>query len=155
MRRFLLGWKHFGFEERYGVIVNYADDFVICCREQAAEAMGVMRRMMAKLDLTVNEDKTRICRVAQDSFDFLGFTIGQCHDPVQQAVEIHPSWKSGRKRWPSRIAPAKAVSARGHVVGGVPLRNGSCEKCSEGITTSWSRSESFGLPRPGAVRPTP
>lgn len=80
MRRFLLGWKHFGFEERYGVIVNYADDFVICCREQAAEAMGVMRRMMAKLDLTVNEDKTRICRVAQDSFDFLGFTIGQCHD---------------------------------------------------------------------------
>jgi len=26
MRRFLLGWKHFGFEERYGVIVNYADD---------------------------------------------------------------------------------------------------------------------------------
>ena len=60
--------------------MNYADDFVICGRDQAGQAMQVMRRMMAKLGLTVNEDKTRICHVGQDSFDFLGFTIGRCHD---------------------------------------------------------------------------
>ena len=80
MRRFVLGWKRFGYQARYGVIVNYADDFVICGRDQAGQAMQVMRRMMAKLGLTVNEDKTRICHVGQDSFDFLGFTIGRCHD---------------------------------------------------------------------------
>jgi hypothetical protein len=36
-----------------------ADDFVICCRGTADEAMIVMRGMMSKLKLTVNETKTR------------------------------------------------------------------------------------------------
>ena len=40
-------------------IVNYADDFVICCTGTADEAMTVMRGMMSKLKLTVNETKTR------------------------------------------------------------------------------------------------
>ena len=31
-----------------------------------------------KLKLTVNEDKTRICRVPEGEFDFLGFTFGGC-----------------------------------------------------------------------------
>ena len=55
-------------------IVNYADDFVICCRGTAQEAMTVMRRMMATLKLTVNETKTRLCRVPDESFNFLGYT---------------------------------------------------------------------------------
>jgi hypothetical protein len=37
-----------------------ADDFVICCRGTADEAMIVMRGMMSKLKLTVNETKTRL-----------------------------------------------------------------------------------------------
>ena len=33
MRRFVLGWKKLGHEERWkAYIVNYADDLVICCR---------------------------------------------------------------------------------------------------------------------------
>src|SRR4051812_16402056 len=31
--------------------------------------------------LTVNEAKTRPCRVPEESFDFLGYTIGLCHSP--------------------------------------------------------------------------
>ena len=39
MRRFVLGWKTLGHEQRLGRdIVNYADDFVICCRGTADEA---------------------------------------------------------------------------------------------------------------------
>src|SRR5580658_7143827 len=54
MRRFVLGWKQLGHEQRLDAhIVNYADDFVICCRGTAEEAMTVMRRMMQKLKLTV------------------------------------------------------------------------------------------------------
>jgi len=30
----------------------------------------------------VNEAKTRRCRVWNESFDFLGYTIGKCHSPV-------------------------------------------------------------------------
>jgi len=48
MRRFVKGWKTGGHERRLDArIVNYADDFVICRRGTAEEAMTVMRRMMS------------------------------------------------------------------------------------------------------------
>jgi RNA-directed DNA polymerase len=82
MRRFIVGWKVLGHEQRLDAhIVNYADDFVICCRGTADEAMTAMRGMMSKLRLTVNETKTRLCRVPEETFDFLGYTIGRCWSP--------------------------------------------------------------------------
>jgi group II intron reverse transcriptase/maturase len=82
MRRFTVGWKVLGHEQRLDAhIVNYADDFVICCRGTAEEAMTVMRGMMSKLRLTVNETKTRLCRLPEETFDFLGYTIGRCWSP--------------------------------------------------------------------------
>lgn len=82
MRRFVLGWKVLGHERRLDAhIVNYADDFVICCRGTADEAARVMRPMMARLKLTVNEAKTRVCHLPEESFDFLGYTIGRCYSP--------------------------------------------------------------------------
>lgn len=80
MRRFVLGWKALGHEQRLEAhIVNYADDFVICCRGTADKAMTTMRDMMARLQLTVNERKTRICRLPDESFNFLGYCIGRCY----------------------------------------------------------------------------
>ena len=80
MRRFVLGWKVLGHEKRLQAhIVNYADDLVICCRGTAEQAMAAMRRIMRQLRLTVNEQKTRTCRVPHESFDFLGYTIGRCY----------------------------------------------------------------------------
>ena len=81
MRRFVKGWKTGGHERRLGAyIVNYADDFVICCRDTAAEAMATMRGMMSRLKLTVNETKTRLCRLPEETFDFLGYTLGRNYD---------------------------------------------------------------------------
>lgn len=43
-RRFVLGWKTLGHERRLrAFIVNYADDFVICCRGSAEKAAAVGR----------------------------------------------------------------------------------------------------------------
>jgi RNA-directed DNA polymerase len=82
MRRFVRGWKALGYEHRLSAsIVNYADDFVICCRGTAAEAMTAMRGMMSRLKLTVNETKTRACRVPEETFDFLGYTFGRFYSP--------------------------------------------------------------------------
>jgi RNA-directed DNA polymerase len=82
MRRFVLGWKKLGYERRFGAsIVNYADDLVICCRGSAEEALSVMREIMQKLKLTVNETKTRVCRLPEEKFDFLGYTFGRCYSP--------------------------------------------------------------------------
>ena len=80
MRRFVLGWKKLGHEKRLQArIVNYADDLVICCRGQAEEALARMRDIMTKLKLTVNETKTRVCKLPGEKFDFLGYTFGQCY----------------------------------------------------------------------------
>jgi group II intron reverse transcriptase/maturase len=80
MRRFLLGWKLLGVEARLQArIVNFADDFVICCQGTGEQAMEAMRKMMGKLKLTVNEEKTRRCQVAASDFDFLGYTFGRCY----------------------------------------------------------------------------
>jgi group II intron reverse transcriptase/maturase len=82
MRRFVLGWKTLGHEQRLQArIVNYADDFVICCRGTAEQAMSVMRNMMARIKLTVNEQKTKLRRVPAETFDFLGYTFGRCYSP--------------------------------------------------------------------------
>ena len=43
--------------------------------------MAVMQVMMSKLELTVNETKARLCRLPEESFDFLGYTIGRCYSP--------------------------------------------------------------------------
>jgi RNA-directed DNA polymerase len=82
MRRFILGWKTQGHEARLDArIVNYADDFVICCRGTADEAMTAMRAMMVRLKLTVNEAKTRVSHLPEETFDFLGYTIGRNFAP--------------------------------------------------------------------------
>jgi group II intron reverse transcriptase/maturase len=80
MRRFILAWKQQGWERKFGAqIVNYADDFVILCRRRAQEARERMEAIINRLKLTVNPQKTRVCRVPQESFDFLGYTLGRCH----------------------------------------------------------------------------
>lgn len=82
MRRFVLGWKTLGHEKRLDAhVVNYADDFVICCRRHAHEALAAMRDMMPKLKLTVNEAKTHVCQLPQETFDFLGYTFGRLYSP--------------------------------------------------------------------------
>src|SRR5258708_20144676 len=45
----------------------------------AAEAQAQMAKMMEKLKLEVNQQKTRICHVPEESFDFLGYTLGRCY----------------------------------------------------------------------------
>ena len=80
LRRFVMGWKRLGWEAKLQArLVVYADDFVILCRNQAVEARKQMQAIMSQLRLTVNEQKTRICQVPEESFDFLGYTIGQCY----------------------------------------------------------------------------
>jgi RNA-directed DNA polymerase len=80
MRRFVLGWKKLGHETRLEArIVNYADDFVICCRSRAEEARATMQDMMEKLKLTVNETKTRVAKLPEETFVFLGYQIGRCY----------------------------------------------------------------------------
>jgi RNA-directed DNA polymerase len=100
MRRFVLGWKTLGHEQRFHArIVNYADDFVICCRGTAHKAQSAMRSMLERLKLTVNEGKTKLCRVPEETFDFLGYTFGRCYSPQTGRAYLgtRPAKKKVRK----------------------------------------------------------
>ena len=101
MRRFVLAWKQRGLERRLGSkIVTYADDLVILCRKgKAEEALRQLREIMGKLKLTVNEEKTRICKVPEGEFDFLGYTFGRRYSPVtgKARIALWPSKKSIRR----------------------------------------------------------
>jgi len=98
MRRFVLAWKKLGLERSLGSrIVNYADDLVILCRRgKAEEAQRRMREIMGKLQLTVNEEKTRVCRIPEEEFDFLGYTFGRMYSARtgQARIGYRPSKKS-------------------------------------------------------------
>ncbi len=101
MRRFVLAWKKLGLERSLGSrIVTYADDLVILCkRGKADDALQRMREIMGKLKLTVNEEKTRICKVPEGEFDFLGYTFGRRYSPKigRAYIALWPSKKSIRR----------------------------------------------------------
>jgi RNA-directed DNA polymerase len=101
MRRFVLAWKRLGLERSLGSrIVTYADDLVILCKHgKAEEALAWMRRIMTKLKLRVNEEKTRVCKVPEDTFDFLGYTFGRRYSATtgRARMALWPSKKSIRR----------------------------------------------------------
>jgi RNA-directed DNA polymerase len=98
MRRFVLGWKKLGLERSLGSrIVNYADDLVILCRKgKAEEALLRLREIMGRLKLTVNEEKTRLCKVPEGEFDFLGYSFRRMYSARtgQARLGYRPSKKS-------------------------------------------------------------
>lgn len=111
MRRLILGWKRLGHERRHAArIVNYADDMVICCARGAEEALGALRHLVGRLKLTVNEDKTHICRLPQGRFDFLGYTFERCYSEMtgRSYLGTRPSQKSMRRLM-------QAISAEAHI----------------------------------------
>jgi group II intron reverse transcriptase/maturase len=82
LRRFVLGWQQRGHADQFAArIVNYADDLVILCRRGADRALAAMRDLMRGLKLTVNEEKTKVCCVPTESFDFLSYTFGRLYSP--------------------------------------------------------------------------
>src|SRR6476620_11617784 len=99
-RRFLLAWERFGHRTRLDAhVINYADDLVICCRPgNGSAALATMRQLMTRLGLTVNEAKTRLARLPEENFDFLGYSIGRFYgkDGVPY-IGTRPSRKSVRR----------------------------------------------------------
>ena len=96
---------HVRFCERAGVGSPRATHLVILCRRGSAEkALHHLRAIMGKLKLTVNEEKTRICRVPDGEFDFLGYTFGRMYSPKTGKARLgyRPS-KTSIKRMVERV----------------------------------------------------
>jgi len=97
MNRMLKGWKRTGRGEQYRArIVNYADDFVILSRGKAKESLEWTRGVLARLGLTLNEQKTSIRNARKERFDFLGYTFGPHYSrrTGREYIGYSPSKKS-------------------------------------------------------------
>jgi group II intron reverse transcriptase/maturase len=106
MRRLVLGWKKLGLEQNLGTrIVTYADDLVILCEKgKAEEALQQLREITGKLKLKVNEEKTRICKIPEGEFDFLGYTFGRMYSArTGQARLGHRPSKKSIKRMVEKV----------------------------------------------------
>ena len=83
-----------------GVLVRYADDFVVMCRSeaQANEAKRAVEAILTELRLTLHPEKTRIVKlgVRAEGFDFLG-----CHLRIVKSVFKQKTYLF---RWPSARA---------------------------------------------------
>ena len=105
MNRFLKYWRITKRGAAFGAcIVNYADDFVIVSRGHAVEAMAWTLEVMRRIGLTLNEQKTSIKGVWQESFDFLGYPFG-----------VRYWWKTGGKNLAARPSKQSERRLRGKV----------------------------------------
>jgi group II intron reverse transcriptase/maturase len=91
-------WERNNLQQRLGAhIVRYADDIVILCRRgKSGQAMTVLRQILERLKLTLNETKTKIVNAHKGKFDFLGFTIwmGKSRKSGKLYPHVQPSKKS-------------------------------------------------------------
>ncbi len=82
-----------------GILVRYADDFVILSRTQtqAEEAMVRARELLARLHLELHSDKTRLVNLdrGQEGFIFLGCMIRK-----RRSIQRNPR-RYYVQRWPS------------------------------------------------------
>ena len=100
MNRYLKAFRRAGLDRRYGArLVNYADDFVVLCRQGAMEVLAQTRRWLTQMGLTLNEQKTRVCDGRREPFSFLGYTFG----PLRYRKDGH---------WYLGAAPAKKAVQR-------------------------------------------
>lgn len=91
-------WERNNLQQRLGArIVRYADDIVILCkRGKSAKAMTVLRQILERLQLTLNEIKTKIVNAHEGKFDFLGFSIwmGESVKSGKLYPHVQPSKKA-------------------------------------------------------------
>jgi Reverse transcriptase (RNA-dependent DNA polymerase) len=86
-----------------GVLVRYADDLVVMCRNkaEAERALEALKAVLAELGLALKRPTTRIVQLREggEGFDFLGF-----HHRLVRARGPRVRHVAFLARWPSRAA---------------------------------------------------
>ena len=115
MNRFLKYWRQNGLGQRLRAhVVVYADDLVILSRRHASQAHEVLKDVMTRIGLTVNETKTKLREATTERFDFLGYTFGPYWDrrTGKRYLGAGPSAKS-RQRLKAKV---HALTVPGNVL---------------------------------------
>ncbi|MFN7949868.1 MAG: reverse transcriptase domain-containing protein [Blastocatellia bacterium] len=98
-------------------LVRYADDFVICCRDEAAarRAMELAAQKLAELRLRLHPQKTRIIRF-DEGFEFLGYRFAQFENTAAPISTKGTSPVVSVLQAVRQQAPAALSDAKGRIV---------------------------------------
>lgn len=70
-------WDKQDYAEKHKArLVRYADDLVIVCARDTAVPYAILQKILNKLELRLNEEKTQIRDAREERFEFLGFSVG-------------------------------------------------------------------------------
>src|SRR5690554_5081995 len=77
-------------------LVRYADDLVILCAKEVDTPFTLLKHILSKLDLQLNESKTEIKDARHEKFGFLGFQVGLVKNQRTRSVFplVEPAPKS-------------------------------------------------------------
>jgi group II intron reverse transcriptase/maturase len=100
-------WEKRGYTRRDGPnvqLVRYADDLVLMTNKDALWAMAQLGAILARLELQLNTEKSRVVDAEKETFDFLGFTYRRAWNrPRTKRVSIfYPSPKA-QSRFRERV----------------------------------------------------
>jgi|AntAceMinimDraft_3_1070362.scaffolds.fasta_scaffold11343_2 group II intron reverse transcriptase/maturase len=90
-------WVRRNLTRRYGAhLVRYADDLVILCKGRVDAPMQMVKMVLDKCDLRINEKKTSIVNARKEGFDFLGFSfqMRRSHRSGNVYPHVEPSKRS-------------------------------------------------------------
>ena len=95
-----------------------------------------MKALMTRLELEVNETKTRLARIPEDTITFLGYTLGQFYGKEGRPfIGTRPSRKAVKslfkrihdrttKRWYADTRETQSPSSAAYCAAGAVLRSG-------------------------------
>jgi len=141
-------WERNSLHRKLGaLLVRYADDFVVLCKQGTDQPMQAIRVILSRLELTLNETKTHVVDAISEKFDFLGYAIRMEKSGRTGRLYAHvqPARKSIQKikdRITALTSRSRTVLHMESVVGGVntTLRGwvnyfhyGNCSRCLEKV----------------------
>jgi len=81
-------------------IVRYADDFVLMGKKIDKSVMNALSKILERMELELNVDKTRMIKFYEQSFNFLGFTFHNRRSRFAEDeyyISVHPSKEAFQK----------------------------------------------------------
>ena len=87
------GWKSLN---KYARLIRYADDLVIVTRYNIGKTVFQLQTLTDKLKLKLNQKKTRVVNIEEESFDFLGYSFGKAlnQSKTKKVTYFWPSQKA-------------------------------------------------------------
>lgn len=81
-------------------IVRYADDYILMGKTITKQMMNIMENLLNRMELKINNEKSKILNATENAFDFLGFTFRYDKDLRGRQIKywnVIPSEKSLNK----------------------------------------------------------